>query len=150
MQKIFGWFYFSINLGAFVSTLLTPILLNHPDYGPAWAFGIPGVLMGIATVFFWMGRNTFIHIPAGGTAFFKSFLALRALAHSPRTLCHLPFRGHVLGPVRSDGFGMGSAGRANGSPLPGFRMALVTDSGHQSHHDHGVHPHFQWDQAGRL
>ena len=75
MQKIFGWFYFSINLGAFVSTLLTPILLNHPDFGPAWAFGIPGVLMGIATVFFWMGRNTFIHIPAGGTAFFKELFS---------------------------------------------------------------------------
>ncbi|MEC8378784.1 MAG: MFS transporter [Myxococcota bacterium] len=75
MQKIFGWFYFSINLGAFVSTLLTPILLNHPDYGPAWAFGIPGVLMGIATVFFWMGRHTFIHIPAGGTAFFKELFS---------------------------------------------------------------------------
>ena len=75
MQKIFGWFYFSINLGAFVSTLLTPILLNSPDYGPAWAFGIPGVLMGIATVFFWMGRNTFIHIPAGGTDFFKELFS---------------------------------------------------------------------------
>jgi proton-dependent oligopeptide transporter, POT family len=71
LEKIFGWFYFSINLGAFASTLLTPWLLNNPDYGAAWAFGIPGVLMAIATIFFWMGRNVFIHIPAGGKEFIK-------------------------------------------------------------------------------
>ena len=63
--------YFSINLGAFASTLLTPWLLHHPDYGPAWAFGVPGVLMALATVFFWMGRNVFIHIPPGGNEFIK-------------------------------------------------------------------------------
>jgi POT family proton-dependent oligopeptide transporter len=28
-----------------------------------WAFGIPGILMGIATIFFWMGRKVFIHVP---------------------------------------------------------------------------------------
>ena len=69
LERIFGWFYFSINLGAFASTLLTPYLLAHEDFGPAWAFGIPGVLMATATVLFWMGRNTFVHIPAGGRKF---------------------------------------------------------------------------------
>ena len=29
--------------------------------------------MAIATVLFWMGRNTFIHIPAGGSSFIKVF-----------------------------------------------------------------------------
>ena len=69
LEKVFGWFYFSINLGAFASTLATPWLLAN--YGPHVAFGIPGVLMVIATIFFWMGRNTFIHIPPHGTAFIK-------------------------------------------------------------------------------
>lgn len=69
LTKAFGWFYFSINLGAFISTLLTPWLLNW--YGPHWAFGIPGVLMAIATLLFWMGRNVFVHIPAGGNEWFK-------------------------------------------------------------------------------
>ena len=69
LTKAFGWFYFSINLGAFISTLLTPWLLNW--YGPHWAFGIPGVLMAIATLLFWMGRNVFIHIPAGGNEWVK-------------------------------------------------------------------------------
>ncbi|MEE2960045.1 MAG: POT family MFS transporter [Myxococcota bacterium] len=69
LEKVFGWFYFAINLGAFASTLLTPWLLEH--YGPHLAFGIPGLLMFIATIVFWMGRNTFIHIPAGGPDFVK-------------------------------------------------------------------------------
>ena len=64
LSKVFSGFYFAINLGAFVSTMLTPILLD--EYGPAVAFGVPGVLMFIATVMFWMGRHEFIHIPAGG------------------------------------------------------------------------------------
>ena len=62
LERVFGWFYFSINLGAFTSTLLTPFLLE--SYGPTYAFGVPGVLMAIATLLFWMGRNKFVHIPA--------------------------------------------------------------------------------------
>ncbi|MEE2856783.1 MAG: MFS transporter [Planctomycetota bacterium] len=69
LTKAFGWFYFSINTGAFLSTLLTPWLLEW--YGPHLAFGIPGILMAIATVAFWMGRNVFVHIPAGGEAWFR-------------------------------------------------------------------------------
>ena len=79
MERIFGWFYLSINLGAFVSTLLTPWLLSNPKYGPAWAFGIPGVLMAAATVFFWMGRKVFIHIPAGGPEFIKETFSAKGL-----------------------------------------------------------------------
>lgn len=69
LSKIFGWFYFAINFGSFFSTLLTPWLLHK--YGPHLAFGIPGILMLIATICFWMGRNKFVHIPPGGTGFFK-------------------------------------------------------------------------------
>jgi POT family proton-dependent oligopeptide transporter len=68
LSKIFSWFYFAINFGAFFSTLLTPWLLEH--YGAHWAFGVPGILMFLATVLFWMGRNKFIHIPARGRSFF--------------------------------------------------------------------------------
>ena len=68
LSRVFSWFYFSINLGATASSLLTPILLA--EFGPGWAFGIPGVLMGVATLMFWMGRNVFVHIPPGGSRFF--------------------------------------------------------------------------------
>ncbi|MCP4759295.1 MAG: POT family MFS transporter [Planctomycetes bacterium] len=64
ISKVFGWFYFAINTGAFLSTLLTPWFLQW--YGPHLAFGIPGVLMVIATIMFWMGRKVFIHVPPGG------------------------------------------------------------------------------------
>ena len=63
LAKVFMWFYFSINLGAFLSTIATPWLLAN--YGPHLAFGVPGILMALATLFFWMGRKVFIHIPAG-------------------------------------------------------------------------------------
>lgn len=68
MTKVFQWFYFSINFGSVASTALTPILLKW--YGPHVAFGVPGVLMAIATVMFWMGRNVFIHVPPAGRKFF--------------------------------------------------------------------------------
>ncbi|MDP0492316.1 MAG: POT family MFS transporter [Verrucomicrobiota bacterium JB023] len=64
LPKVFNWFYFSINLGAMASMMLTPWLLKW--YGPHWAFGVPGVLMALATVVFWVGRKRFIHVPAGG------------------------------------------------------------------------------------
>lgn len=64
LEKAFSWFYFAINLGAAISTILTPILLKN--YGPGWAFGVPGGLMVLATIVFWMGRWKFVHIPPGG------------------------------------------------------------------------------------
>ena len=69
LEKIFSWFYLSINLGAFISTILTPILLDK--YGPSVAFGVPGGLMLIATWVFWLGRKVFIHIPPGGMGFIR-------------------------------------------------------------------------------
>ncbi len=64
LTQIFNWFYFAINVGAATSTLLTPLLLV--TYGPWAAFGLPGVLMAIATFLFWLGRHKFIHVPAAG------------------------------------------------------------------------------------
>lgn len=69
LEKIFGYFYFSINLGAAVSTLLIPVLLE--DYGPHVAFGVPGFLMFLATVVFWKGRKVFIAIPPVGWKAYK-------------------------------------------------------------------------------
>ena len=73
LSKIFGWFYFSINLGAFFSILATPWLMEV--YGPSIAFAVPGVLMLIATVVFWFGRHRFVHIPPGGMRFVKETLS---------------------------------------------------------------------------
>ncbi len=67
LPRVYSWFYFSINFGSFFSTLLTPVLLAK--YGPGWAFGVPGVLMAVATFMFWMGRNKFVHVPPSGDKF---------------------------------------------------------------------------------
>jgi dipeptide/tripeptide permease len=61
VTQVYQIFYFIINYGSFFSTLLTPLLLRY--FGPEVAFGVPGVLMGVATVIFWLGRNRFVHVP---------------------------------------------------------------------------------------
>lgn len=70
IDKVFSWFYFSINFGAFLSTIATPWLLE--SVGPAVAFGVPGLLMMLATWVFWLGRNKFTSIPAAGWQTYKS------------------------------------------------------------------------------
>ena len=64
LSVAFLWFYFAINFGAFISTLMTPWLLEN--YGPHLAFGVPGLLMLLATIIFWHGRTTYTHVPPGG------------------------------------------------------------------------------------
>ena len=157
LSRVFGWFYFSINFGAFLSGMLTPFLLQatpdegmgqkiypqvkwivghrepgeawedlnknklwdkgekftdknenklwdkeekftdangnnkydgpepftdandngkrdkaQPIFGPHYAFGLPGILMALATLMFWMGRHKFVHIqPRGAKAYFR-------------------------------------------------------------------------------
>ena len=77
LSRAFSWFYFSINLGAFISTLATPWLLLH--YGSSVAFGVPGVLMLIATLTFRAGRHKFVHIPPGGMSFLREALGRAGL-----------------------------------------------------------------------
>lgn len=65
LSKMYGWFYFTINTGSIVSTLLIPIVYNK--YGPELAFGIPGILMCLATAIFWMGRKKYVRVPPSGS-----------------------------------------------------------------------------------
>jgi POT family proton-dependent oligopeptide transporter len=78
ITKIFNIFYFSINFGAVISNLLIPWVLKW--HGPHLAFGIPGVLMALATLFFWMGREKFAHIPAKGSSFLKELFSKEGLS----------------------------------------------------------------------
>jgi POT family proton-dependent oligopeptide transporter len=105
LSKVFGWFYFSINLGAFLSGLLTPFLLEARNsfgsfggkvypyveflvgekkqdeiiFGVHYAFGLPGVLMALATLFFWLGRKDFAHIPPRGLIYFRETFSFQSL-----------------------------------------------------------------------
>ncbi len=77
VSKVFGWFYFAVNLGSFFSTLLTPWLLEK--YGPRLAFGVPGILMFLATAIFWLGRYRFVHVPPAGKGFVREVFGLDGL-----------------------------------------------------------------------
>lgn len=89
VRTVYQIFYFSINFGSFFATISIPrvkefsgpILADalsgfrtftpaeQERLGTSVAFGIPGVLMFLATLVFWMGRKKFVHVPAkpGGT-----------------------------------------------------------------------------------
>ncbi|MES2316306.1 MAG: oligopeptide:H+ symporter [Pseudomonadota bacterium] len=60
-KLVYDTFYWMINFGSFFASLLMPFFLK--SYGASIAFGIPGALMFIATVIFWMGRKKYIHVP---------------------------------------------------------------------------------------
>ena len=60
-KAVFDAFYWIINFGSFFASLLMPIFLR--ELGPAWAFGIPGLLMAIATLVFWAGRRHYVMVP---------------------------------------------------------------------------------------
>lgn len=80
IPRIFQIFYFIINFGSFFASLLTPLL--YKAYGPAVAFGVPGILMAIATVIFWFGRNRFVRVPPkpGGKLGLLDFIASSLMA----------------------------------------------------------------------
>lgn len=64
LSKAYGWFYMSINFGGTLAPLFIPLLKKH--YGPAIAFGVPGILMALATVLFWLGRKQYVRVPPAG------------------------------------------------------------------------------------
>jgi proton-dependent oligopeptide transporter, POT family len=61
LTKIYGWFYWAINLGAAAAFFLIPPI--HKNYGYKWAFGVPGIAMGVATLVFWLGRKRYVRQP---------------------------------------------------------------------------------------
>jgi POT family proton-dependent oligopeptide transporter len=61
VERVYQAFYFIINFGSMISTLLIPWVKE--EYGFSVAFGIPGLLMFIATICFWLGRGVFVHVP---------------------------------------------------------------------------------------
>jgi len=81
LAKVYGLFYWMVNLGSATSTLLIPWLLKK--YGPPVAFGVPGVLMALALVIFVAGRKRYVYVaPTGPNP--HSFVKVVATALAPR------------------------------------------------------------------
>jgi POT family proton-dependent oligopeptide transporter len=64
-RGVFAAFYWVINFGSFFASLLIPLLLAGGDepWRPRAAFGIPGLLMALATLVFWLGRGRYVRVP---------------------------------------------------------------------------------------
>jgi POT family proton-dependent oligopeptide transporter len=78
IERAFGYFYMSVNAGSLFSIYLCPVLL--PAYGPKAAFGVPGLMMFVATLVFWAGRSRFAVVPPAGKAWLKDVLSAEGLS----------------------------------------------------------------------
>ena len=78
LALFFSMFYFSINLGSFISTLVTPILredvkcLGQDDCFP-FGFGLPAILMAVSIVIFIFGKFMYRILPIQGNMLLKVF-----------------------------------------------------------------------------
>ncbi len=73
LERAYAWFYFAINIGAVLSMLAGEFLLQR--FGPHAAFGLPGALMLLATIVFYIGRKEYRSIPPVGWKAFKHTLS---------------------------------------------------------------------------
>src|SRR5687767_13339060 len=71
LTKVYGLFYWCINIGAALGFALIPLIRDHAGY--RWAFGVPGIFMGLATLVFWLGRRQYVRPPpsSAGAGLFK-------------------------------------------------------------------------------
>ncbi|TAM09167.1 MAG: MFS transporter [Nevskiaceae bacterium] len=76
IERAFSWFYIGINAGALISIWLCPILL--PAWGPEWAFGVPGAMMAVSVLIFWLGRHHYAVVPPAGRAWLKELASPQA------------------------------------------------------------------------
>lgn len=80
LARVYGLFYWAINLGSFSAFALIPWIRDAHGY--AWAFGVPGLAMGAATLVFLAGSRTYRRVPPTGRA--PGFLAVFRAALTSR------------------------------------------------------------------
>ena len=83
LQKAYGAFYWSINFGSFFSFLVIPWIKDNHGYG--WAFGVPGIAMGLATLVFYLGTKHYVRVPPSRHTKTPGFLSVFFLAYRNQT-----------------------------------------------------------------
>jgi len=78
LQTFFSVFYFSINAGSLISTVLTPVLREDVEcFGDdtcySLAFGVPAILMFVATLIIIMGKPLYKMVPPQGNILTRVF-----------------------------------------------------------------------------
>ena len=81
LMKVYSWFYWTINLGAAAAFFIIPWI--HLKAGYAWAFGVPGIAMALATLIFWLGTKHYVRQPPARQSERMRFLPViwHALTH---------------------------------------------------------------------
>ncbi|MEZ4978609.1 MAG: hypothetical protein R2772_04860 [Chitinophagales bacterium] len=79
IEKMYSWFYLSINAGAVVAYLSAEVILRNEylisiGWNSKIAFGLPGILMLIATLVFWLGKTKYISVKPAGWTLYKQEL----------------------------------------------------------------------------
>lgn len=64
LTKAYSLFYWSINFGSFFAFALIPWIRDK--WGYSWAFGIPGIFMGLALLVFFAGSRSYVKVPPAG------------------------------------------------------------------------------------
>ncbi|HSD90810.1 MAG TPA: oligopeptide:H+ symporter [Kofleriaceae bacterium] len=116
-KLVFDAFYWIINLGSFFASALMPMLLR--DYGPRIAFGVPGILMAVATIVLWSGRHRYVHVPPSppNPHSFLRVVRTALLSPGPRAGLAIALLGVALA-VSSFFIGL--------EPVPAICLALVS------------------------
>ncbi len=64
LTKAYSLFYWAINFGSFFAFALIPWIRDK--WGYSWAFGVPGIFMGLALLLFFSGSRTYVKVPPAG------------------------------------------------------------------------------------
>jgi proton-dependent oligopeptide transporter, POT family len=86
LSKVYGIFYWAVNLGAAFAFAIIPAVAPEwsegqkvsENWGYSWAFGIPGIFMAIAALVFWLGTPLYVKKPPQVETDTKVDPALRA------------------------------------------------------------------------
>lgn len=72
LTKAYSLFYWAINFGSFFAFAVIPWVRDK--WGYSWAFGVPGIFMGLALIVFFSGTPTYTKVPPAGSK--PGFLAV--------------------------------------------------------------------------